>query len=74
MRCTGDDGEAEEARDGRCMLGCTSRDGARARVQVEKVEMRMAQVGPCICYRWGRTMSPVTVYERHTHWEWYLRY
>lgn len=35
------------------MLGCSSRDGAVVRVKVEEIQMRMVQVGSCICYQAG---------------------
>lgn len=42
-------------REERCALGRSNRDSAVARAQVEKVEMRMAQVGCCKCYQTGGT-------------------
>lgn len=54
------------------MVGCSSRDGAVVRVQVEETEMRMVQAGPCICYQAGGPEQSLAVdYETHTHWEWY---
>lgn len=33
------------------MLGCSNGEGTVVRVQVEEIQMRMVQVGPCICYQ-----------------------